>query len=121
MNNLIKYGFFVTFLVSIFMNIVEPSLEHKVLQAVMAIGLLLFLYVDWHIKRITKKIIQIITQDLRLEHDKKTEAHIADEDFEQLYKKIDEKIFKSYLKFGWILLLILIAISVFNIFVYLNS
>lgn len=117
MDYLIKYGFYVAFLVSIFMNIVEPSLEHKILQAVMTIGLLLFLYIDWHIERIYKKGLQNINQNLRLEY----EAKITDKGFEKLYKKIDEKIFKSYLKFGWILLLILIAISVFNIFVYMNS
>ena len=47
MKYLIKYGLMVALLVSIAMNIVEPSTEHKLLQAIIAIGFLMFLYIEW--------------------------------------------------------------------------
>jgi len=60
MNYLIKYGFMVILLVALAMNIIEPSMEHRILQSISALGVLLIFYIDWWMKRIYKKILDEI-------------------------------------------------------------
>lgn len=60
MKYIIKYGLMVALLVSMAMNIVEPSTEHKLLQTIIAIGVLMFLYIEWSMAKIYKKLLQEI-------------------------------------------------------------
>lgn len=79
MKYLIKYGLMVALLVSIAMNIVEPSTEHKLLQSIIAIGVLIFLYIEWSMAKIYKKLLQEIKNVPK--ENEKTSTPNSDDDF----------------------------------------
>ena len=79
MKYIIKYGLMVALLVSIAMNIVEPSTEHKLFQAIISIGVLMFLYIEWSMSKIYKKLLQEIKNVPK--DNEKTSTPSSDDDF----------------------------------------
>ena len=79
MKYLIRYGLMVALLVSIAMNIVEPSTEHKLLRDIIAIGVLMFLCIEWSMGKIYKKLLQEIKNVPK--DNEKTSTPSSDDDF----------------------------------------
>ena len=79
MKYLIYYGLFIALLVSSAMNIIEPSTEHKLLQVIIAIGFLMFLYIEWSMAKIYKKLLQEIKNVPK--DNEKTSTPSSDDDF----------------------------------------
>ena len=79
MKYLTKYGLIIALLVSIAMNIIEPSTEHKLLQAIITIGFLMFLYIEWSMTKIYKKLLQEIKNVPK--DNEKTSTPSSDDDF----------------------------------------
>ena len=79
MKYIIKYGLMVALLVSIAVNIIEPSTEHRLLQAIIAIGILMFLYIEWSMAKIYKKLLQEIKNVPK--DNEKTSTPSSDVDF----------------------------------------